>query len=160
MAGLDFKSLLGTAAEAPDFSPLAPNKYTANVTGCTVKDTMTGKKMWNIEFTVAEGPSQGRKAWTNQVLSPENATALSIFFRQMAAMGLDNDYFATEPSPEEIAAKLIATGAAVIIEVVTRKDDATRNDIKNIFPVAGGSPVGGPQGAISGAATAPPNAPF
>lgn len=157
MAGLNFKSLLGTAAEAPDFSPLTPGKYAANVTGCTVKDTSTGKKMWNIEFTVAEGPSQGRKAWTNQVLSPENATALSIFFRQMAAMGLDSDYFATEPSPEDIAAKLIATGAPVTIEVVSRKDDPTRNDIKNVFPASGAtSAIGSP---ISGA-TPPPDVPF
>jgi hypothetical protein len=59
-----------------------------------------------------------------------------------------------------MAAFIIATGAAVIIEVVTRKDDATRNDIKNIFPVAGGSTTPALGGAISGVATAPPDAPF
>jgi len=165
MAETNWAALAAKAAEAPGggtYDPLPPAKYPVKVTGAEARDTTTGKKMFVLEFTVLSGQFEGRKVWTNIVISPENAVALSIAFRHLSCLGVSTDFLATEPDDGSICAKLIDQTATV--QVVLRKDDASRNDVKDIQPQAGGDPLASaPAAAAPGGAaatTAPPDDPF
>jgi hypothetical protein len=162
MASTNWSALAAKAAEAPDagnFEPLPDGKYEVSVEAVEVRPTKTGKQMFVITFLVAAGSSQGRKLWSNIVISPESPVALSIAFRHLAALGADASFFATEPDDSDLCARLISSRA--IVTVGRRKDDASRNDVKDIAtasdPLAPSAPAAAPAAA---AAPTPPSDPF
>lgn len=166
MASTNWAALAAKAAEAPNsgnFEPLTPGKYQVKVESAEYKQTTTNKDMFMLTFVVTQGQHEGRKLWTNIVISPENATALSIAFRHFAALGLDGNFFAAEPDHGTICARLIDRQATA--SVILRKDDATRNDVKDIAAPAGGDPLapsapGAAAPAAAPAVAAPPQDPF
>ena len=96
-----------------------------------VNTAKTGKTMFKITTEVTSGPYAKRRIWHNLVVSPENPIALNIFFRQMAAIGIAKEYFATNPSDHNVAAELVGKEfrAQVIIKQYQGDD---RNEIKQI----------------------------
>lgn len=158
MAGTSWGALAQKAAEAPgggSFEPLPPGKYQVKVEAAEARQTQTNKLMFVLTLVVTAGTHAGRKVWTNMVLSPENATALSIFFRQMAAIGADANFFATEPDEPTICARIIDKTAVAV--VAYRKDDPTRNDVKDLQPDTS-DPLA--SGGGTAAPSAPPADPF
>ncbi|QDK02683.1 hypothetical protein PP304_gp187 [Gordonia phage Phendrix] len=86
-----------------DFKALPQADYDLKIIKSEPKQASSGKTMFAITCEVVEGPHKGRRVWSNMVVSPENPQALNIFFRQMAAIGIDRSFFATNPSDHNVA---------------------------------------------------------
>ena len=91
----------GGAAE-----PLPNGDYDCKVAKAEAAKTSNGKLMFKLTFEVIAGPHTRRKIWDNQTVSPENPTALGIFFSQMKALGLDANFFGAQPSPDQVAGEM------------------------------------------------------
>lgn len=157
MASTSWSALAAKAAEAPgggSFEPLPNGKYEVECEAAEVRPTSTGKTMFVLTLVVTAGQYKGRKLWTNIVISPENAVALSIAFRHFAALGADTSFFATDPDDATVCAKII--GGRASATVVLRKDDPTRNEVKDLSVSAAGDPLA----AVPAAPAAAPAAPF
>jgi hypothetical protein len=134
MAQANFSDLLKAAADA-GFSNCPPGTYDVQVVEGEAKTTSAGKDMIVVKFQIIGGPHGGRKVPNNFVISPENATALGFFFRHMRALGLDEDFFNKNPSPQQVASALV--GKQCRIEVGVRQwNGEDREDVKKIMPPA------------------------
>lgn len=76
----------------------------------------TGKVMFTLKTELISGPDAKRKLTSNITLSPENGTALAIFFQNMEAMGIGMEFFASEPTPDQVAAAMIGREVDVMIK--------------------------------------------
>lgn len=153
MASVPFSDLL-KASEDAGFTNCPPGTYDARVVGAEAKVTGAGKDMIVVKFEIVGGLNGGRKVMNNFVISPENANALGLFFRHMAALGLDSAYFAANPSTQKCAADLV--GRTCRIEVGTREwNGEQREDVKKIMAPIGG-PVAAPIGPVNPMASGAP----
>ena len=75
MSSLPFPILPEEEIEAPDFQPLEPGWYTAEVTGSKDKVSQSGNDMAELEFTL----TNGRKVWaTYNIGFPEGSDVLEM----------------------------------------------------------------------------------
>ena len=118
----------GGAAE-----PLPNGDYDCKVTRAEAAKTSNGKLMFKLTFEVIAGPHTRRKIWGNQTVSPENPTALGIFFSQMKALGLDANFFGAQPSPGQVAGAMEGRFARVNVGQRTWQGQL-RNEVKSIKP--------------------------
>jgi len=147
VSSIDWDDLRKTADEGT--RPIPEGIYDVEVESTTPTTSSTGKPMIKITYRVVSGPHATRQIFTQIVLSPDSAFALAIFFRQMDALGLTSDFFATKPSIEQVAEAMRLR--RVQIEVGIRPfQGVDRNEVKNIIgaqtgPLAGmPMPTGGP----------------
>lgn len=125
-----------------------------------------------VQFEVTTGPLAGRKFKNWMTLSDtviENYPGLLVvWFKEMAAMGLGDDFFEAEPSDEAVMAAL--KGRAACAKVGRRKkkgSDEEVEDIKILPPTTPNAPVAAPAPDPMAMAAAPtaaapsadPNAP-
>lgn len=147
------------SASAFELLPVGP--YLVEVLETEATQTANGKAMIKVTLKIVEGPYANRRLWTNFVVSPENKVALAIFFRQMAALGLDRNYMLTDPTEAQVAQALL--GRRAIADVVMRKyQGEDRNDVKNIrkpTTPASGLPQGLDASQLQSPAPAPAPAP-
>lgn len=74
MAGLKLNfSNEEASSEARSFEPIPTGRYYARVTDidereCGPESKNPGKPYWAVEFTIQDGPHEGRKVWTNAML--------------------------------------------------------------------------------------------
>lgn len=141
-----------------DFSPIPPGEYQFKVKEAETRQTGTGKTKYTIKAEVQSGPHAGRLVWDDLIVSPESAGAMGFFFRKMAAIGLDQNFFATAPTDDQITGALKDRDflGKVIIDNYGGKD---RNKIDGYKPLAaqGGFIPPSPQ---AGGAPAAPQQPF
>lgn len=72
-----------------------------------VKTASTGSLMVVVTLAVFEGDHASRKLFNNFVLTPDNAFAMTMFFRQLGAFGLDEQFFAQlEQAPGDLESHL------------------------------------------------------
>lgn len=136
------------------YDPLPDGDYDFIVKEAEVKTASTGRTMYAVKTAVQGGPHNGRFVWHNFVVTPENPTALGWFFKNMNVLGLNAEYFKTDPADHQVAAALV--GRAFRGQVAVRKwQGQDRNEIKAFFP-AGGAGLGGPAPTV--AAAPPPHA--
>lgn len=114
MSEFSFRDLLGNAE---GFKVIAEGPREAVVDRAEVRQSKKGKVMYAVMFKVDGGPDDGHAVWTNLTVSPESPTALGIFFRQMAALGLGSDFFVADPTPEQVAHALEGRRGLVTIGV-------------------------------------------
>lgn len=140
MAGMKFGDLINTAAEAgygPD-EILTPGTYEADVVLANFKRSSGGKFGLGVKFKVVGGPHDGAGVWTNLYLSPESPAALSIFFRDLATLGIDVSALAdldaeSDDDGEAIAERIGDLGAAVKIKVKTGEwNGEAKNEVDRI----------------------------
>lgn len=125
----DWKTLAEQAGDT-DFTALPAADYDLRIIDAEAKNTSTGKTMFKITTEVMSGPYAKRRIWANLTVSPENPVALNIFFRQMAAIGIDKSYFATNPSDHNVAEEL--KGKTFRGQVVIKQwQGEDRNEIKS-----------------------------
>ncbi|QGF20314.1 hypothetical protein SEA_SIXAMA_164 [Gordonia phage Sixama] len=105
---MPLRSWAELAEEAGDtgFTAIPQGDYEMKVIQSEAKQTGNQKTMFKLTCEIQSGPYKSRRVWTNLVVSPENPVALNIFFRQMAALGIDKSYFATNPSDSNVAEAL------------------------------------------------------
>ena len=159
MGSVNYGELIGSAAEPEDYTPLPKDIYGIQVESAEVKQTRTGKVMYKLTLVVAAGQFQGRKLWANLVVSPESPQALGFFFRDMAALGADAEFFRTNPSEADVCARIVNQFAKVRVDF--QKDDPTRNEVKSFMPATDeAAPQAGAPSAPAADAPAPPKNPF
>ena len=160
MSSLNWGDLVRDAKDASggDYSPLPDGDYELKVLEATTKTSQSGKTMFAIKAEVQVGPYAKRLVWDNLVISPENKNALAIFFSKMRALGLGDDFFATNPGNAQIEQAL--TGRPFRATIGSRVwNGDTRNEFKKYFPYASspvaGAPVAGAPAPAPVAAPAP-----
>jgi hypothetical protein len=155
MADIPWDDLMD-AAGSSDYAPIPQGDYDLKIIETEATTSSTDKPMWKVTTAVMNGPHEGRKVWTQQTLTMDNADALNVFFRQMAAAGLTAEFFKTKPNNQQIADALM--GRTFRGKVTIREwNGVPRNNIKQWNPMGAGS-AGAPPGAGTGAPPPPPAA--
>lgn len=158
MATLSFDAT--SVAPADDFSPLPPGDYTAVITESEMKPTKRGDGSFlALTFEITEGPSKGRKVWTNLNLRNPNPKAVEIAQRELSAICHATGQLRVNDSQE-----LHYKPMVIRVDIEAQEGYSPRNNIKAYKPAsanaAGGSPFGQPQqapqaGAVSQTTTSP-----
>lgn len=147
MADIDWAALQKEAAD----TVLTDGDYVVIVTAATATTSSNGKPMIKLTFTVAEGPKQDRKLFTQFVLSVESPFALQRWFANLAAFGLEQTWLVgAKPDMDTIAAVLLNRGA---IATVGQREwqGSMRNEVTGMKPYVPNGPT--PPGMILGAPT-------
>jgi hypothetical protein len=148
---LDWAALQKDAASV---KPIPDGDYNALIVEAEAVSSSNGKPMVKTKFRIVDGPQKDKKVSTQFVISAESAVALKIFFQHMAALGLNADFFAGNPSMDAVARAMVNRGCQVTIG--TRPwQGVDRNEIKNIRPFPEGTPT--PPGMVTGGAVAGPS---
>lgn len=138
------------------FDVLPPGDYDVVVDTAESVLTKNGKNMIKVRFKVQGGPSSGRSVFWNAVFSPRrddgsvNEGALKAWFGNMAAFGLKTEFFAANPSFEQIASAMV--GKKVIVNLKIRDYmGQDQNDVNRVKPPQGGAiEVGAPLIGLNG----------
>lgn len=164
MTGTNWLDLLNEAKQnggPQDFGPIPAGEYKFKVLEAETRQTANGKPKYTIKAQVQDGPHAGRLVWDDLIVSKESAGAMGFFFRKMKALGLNEQFFATQPDDNAITAALKDREflGKVIIDNFGGKD---RNKIDGYKPLAAATAGGfippAPQAAAP-AAPAPQAAP-
>jgi hypothetical protein len=94
------------AADEGGFSAIPAGDYDMYIDSATATQSQNGKDMVKLKTRVEQGPHEGATVFTQLVVSPDSPTALSFLIRKLAALGLDREYLAKNPSLEKIASDL------------------------------------------------------
>ena len=156
-------------ASGATFEVLEAGEYVAKIIESEYRSSSNGKPQIKTRWEVVSGPKAGFKGlWNYFTLTVDNPNAMAIFYRQMTALGITNEFMATlaQASPE-VAMKQIAQaleGRSAKIKVVIDKE-YNNNKIERINPVppefavtgnpGGGSPFPGAAPVAPPAASAP-----
>lgn len=84
------------AAEASGSGPMNPppaGPHNGVVVSANAKRSGKGKVTIGLLLKVTDGPDKGTAVWSNEYLSPENATALGIWFRTFEALGIPTSWW-------------------------------------------------------------------
>lgn len=131
---------LQQAAKDAGFSLIPKDFYIAEVVKAEALKTSTGKDQIKARFKVIEGPHAGAVVFTQFVISPESPVALGFFFRHMAGLGFNSDYFASNPPMEALAQEMVGRIASIKVDIGTFNEQE-RNEIKDVKPVRAGAPA-------------------
>lgn len=89
-----------------DFGPIPAGEYHLKVLEAETRQTQAGKTKYTIKGQIQTGPHANRLVWDDLIVSPESAGAMGFFFRKMKALGLDEQFFATAPTDDQITGAL------------------------------------------------------
>lgn len=162
MANTTWGALRKTAEDAS--RPLPKDWYDVVVEKAENTIASTGSPMIKATLQVMSGPQAGnRKVWTQFVFKPDSPFALQMFFKNLAAFGLDGAFFDTLPAEIEAGMPIIAgkiQGASARALIGPRAYQGTeRDNVEELAPAQGGgarSTSVAPAPASSGAAPAAP----
>lgn len=117
MTTIDFNKALADAKSA-SFEAMPNGDYNIEVVTAESVISSTGRPMLKCKFKVIDGPYTNRPVMTNIVLVIDNPNALSMFFRNMKAFGLDEAFFTQMGqmgSLEPVAGALLGRRAQVTL---------------------------------------------
>lgn len=168
MSSINWTDLVKEAGETASYEPLPDGDYELKVIESKATVSQSGKTMFKITTEVQSGPHAKRRVWDNLVISPENNKALGMFFMKMGVLGLNKEYFNTNPTNAQIEAALLHRSFRGSIGTRTYNGNRS-NEIKNYYPVqavandafaaaAAPAPVAAPPAPVA-AAPAPAPAP-
>lgn len=142
MTVFDFNTLMQTAKSA-SFDPLPVGDYDAECISADAVTSSTGKPMIKCKFEVITGPHAKRKFFNQYVLSIENEVALAMFFRQMKAFGLDENFFTAVGAQglAPVAQSMLGRRAKFTLGI-RKWQDEDRNEVTSTKPLAGGVAAG------------------
>lgn len=105
--GMTFEQMIASAQEAGGSLDAPPaGTYQGVVVSANTKRNGKGKLTIGLLLRVTqEGDSKGLGLWSNQYLSPENATALGIWFRTFEALGIPTAWWAQFADLDQAAAQ-------------------------------------------------------
>lgn len=160
MSQLNWNELLQASDAAGtgggNYEPLPDGVYDLKVVEASDTTTQTGKAMFKVKAEVQSGPHARRLVWDNLVISPDNGTAMNIFFSKMYALGLNKEFFAQGPANSQVAAAL--NNRVFRGQIGSRVwNGETRNEIKRYMPL--GDSAQAPVGSAPAPAPAPSSAP-
>jgi hypothetical protein len=148
MGSISWSDLAKVAGDG-GFTIMPPGEHDVYVHTATGGKTSTGKDRIRVVFKVENGPHAGSVITNDFVITPDNANAMSIFFRNATVLGLDSAYFAANPNApiEKVATDLQAKRARARLRTSTREwQGQTRTNVDAVLP---------PQPGTAGSAPAP-----
>ena len=131
MALSNWQELLESAEESTEYTPLPEGEYPLVISEAEVVQSSTGKTGFKTVSEVLDGDHAGRKVFNSFYISPESPKALGIFFRHMSALGLDSEYFASNPEEDDIADALLGAQYLGVISH-TQNDGKTYANIQDV----------------------------
>lgn len=137
------------------FEVMPEGDYDFVVKEAKAQTASTGKQMFVIKAEIQGGPHNSRLVWHNFVLSHDNPAALGFFFRHMAVLGLNAEYFKQNPADHHVADALVGRRFRGQLGI-KKYQGQDKNEIKAFFPPSGAGVGAPPQ--VS-APPAPPQAP-
>lgn len=148
---VNFGELLGSVGSLA-MEPVPAGVYDARVIEATAGQSSTGKLMYKLRYEIIGPTAVGRKVYNNITLTTDNANALRMFFVNMKAMGLEESYFATSPTPHAVAGALLGRQCKLTIKHKEYPPGSglMREDISGIAPSSGVPGVGVPVAAGPG----------
>lgn len=158
MAEFNWNQLMAEADQG--VVPVPVGEYEVQIGTATVKSTSNGKDMIVARYNVVSGPHIGRPVYNNFTLSPESSQAMGFFFRNMKAHGLGPEFFAANPSIQQVADNLV--GKLVHVKIGLKPyNGEERNTLDGFSPsqLQGAAPVPAPAPLGMPPMTAPPLAP-
>jgi len=158
MATLNWGDLIKEAGEVTSYEALPDGDYDLQIIEATATTSQSGKTMFKVTAEVQGGPHNKRRVWDNLVVSTDNSTALGIFFRKMAALGLGQEYFASNPTNAQIEQTLVGRKFRAKIGSRVWQGDK-KNEIKSYFGAQGATATATASAGSTPAAPAPPPAP-
>ena len=148
---------------ADDATKPAPiGDYVCEITKCEATTASTsGNPMLKATMRITDGPAAGKTIFNNFNVTLDSAFAMSIFFRHMAAFGLNDQFFAGGPAMEQVAAALVGRRANVTLGI-RQWQGADRNQVDNVTALGGlqmpvASSVAGPSVPSPGVPTSTPS---
>lgn len=163
MGAYDFNAMFAQAQEAGFAGELLPvDTYEAVVHKTNSKDADgTKKAQIGVLFKIVAGPKEGSSVWLN--LYVPDATSkpghAPMFFRTLGRFGCDQAFFSTNPSLEQIEARIAADYTVKRIKVTQSTfNERTKNEVEVIGDAAGSS-VPAPPAPPAAAPAAPQAAP-
>ncbi len=129
-----------------DATTTLEGEFPVVVTKATAGQSQGGKPQIKITMKIESGPFVGRQLFDNMTVSAESSAAMRIFFAQMAVFGLDGQFFAGNPSMDEIA-RTLEHRRAVAVVGVRQWNGQDREDVKEYKPPLG---VGDARPAVAG----------
>lgn len=154
MSEINWSALQTTAAKA---GTVPDGDYDLVVVESKATTSSNGKPMLKVKFRVANGPHQDVPIWWNGVVSAESAMAMRMFFMNMAALGVESSFFASNPSMDVLAGAIMGRNVRATVATSTW-NGVERNEIKSLKALASTGPSA--PGAPSGAAIPSPLAPI
>lgn len=120
-------------ASAGNYDPLPDGDYDFKVLEAKATVSASGKTMFKLKNEVQGGAHNKRLVWDNLVVSPENPSALGIFFSKMAALGVPREFFTNNnPSNAQIEASI--NGRSFRAQVGSRTWQGNKqNEIKKYY---------------------------
>lgn len=95
--------------------PMPIGDYDAQVVAAEDGQASNGKLMFKMVWQIVSGPYAGRRLTRNMVISKDSKKAMQVFFRQMRALGLDDQFWMSNPPPYAVAERMINRMARVQI---------------------------------------------
>jgi Protein of unknown function (DUF669) len=129
------------------FTVLPNGEYDAYVNSAQGGKTSTNKDRIRVTFKVENGPHAGQVVVNDFVITADNANAMSIFFRNMTALGLPAEYFAAHPHApvDKVAADLQAKRSRCRLRLSSRTwQGQERNNVDAILPALPGTAPSAP----------------
>lgn len=159
MTSLNWGDLIKQAGEVASYEALPDGTYDMMVIEASATTSQSGKSMFKVTAEVQGGPFNKRRVWDNLVVTQDNSTALGIFFSKMKALGLTQEFFATQPTNAKIESAMI--GRKFRAKVGSRVwQGSKKNEIKSYFPIDGSATTAAAPGVSPApAAAAPPPPP-
>lgn len=162
MSGANWMDLLADAQSTGTYAPIPDGDYDLKVIEAEARMSANGKPMYKIKAEVQSGPHAKRLVWDNLVISKESPGALRYFFRKMAALGLDETFFAKGPDDNMIVSAITNRSFRAKIGPSTGNSTKPGNEIKEYYPAVAGAQAAVPAPAAYAApapAVAAPPAP-
>ena len=130
MTSMPWSELIKDAEAGGVGEPVPEGPYRVEITKAEAKNASTGKQMIVVTMKILEGPYAGRPLWNNFVITNDNPNALAWFFKHMAALGFNKDFFALNPSLETLATQMV--GRRAMVQAGVRNwNNEVRNEIKS-----------------------------
>jgi hypothetical protein len=151
MSTINWGDLVKEAGETSvgNYEPLPDGDYDLKVIDASATTSASGKAMFKITAEVQNGAYAKRRLWDNLVVSPENPSALGIFFTKMAALGVPREFFVNNnPSNAQIEQSIFGKSFRANVGSRIYQGDK-KNEIKKYYVGQSAVP------ASSGATPAP-----
>lgn len=160
MTEYNFSDMLDEAKKSGALqSELPKGRYTLKIKNANTGSTKAGDPKFGFQWQVVSGEQEGAAFWDNVQFVPprEGKTGnLAVTFSTFERYGIKRDYFAGNPSPEDIKEKILQIGVIEAdVEFVT-KNGYTNVQLRNIKHLGDVDPsLSVPPPAAAPAAAAP-----
>lgn len=149
MSTIDLQALRAATKDAGlDWTPPAgANTFQVTKTNVNEPDgSKPGRIGAQLKSTV--GPNAGRSFWHNFRFDPSKEKATAITFQQLAALGLDDSFFAAAPSLQQVADALLGIEFTCEVKLAAKQQGdghwVNLSGIKRSSPAAAPAPAASP----------------